>query len=191
MREGGMRGFLVFFALTIVTFAVSPAVAQTAVFGIALGGNADYPPCGDSLSVPAGAPFCGWALDPAEPYGESGHQVIPAKPMPTWADVYPIYVYTRAGTVAAIEVKTAGAETQSTAFAELKAKFGKPTTLTSQSKQNAFGVKVDAIEASWGRDDGVVRFSGVDGRFDEGSIWVMSASEIKALSKLKPAEQKL
>lgn len=79
------------------------------------------------------------------------------------------------GKVQAMRWLTRGLSEQGPAFYALKAKFGEPSSMNVEIKQNGFGAKVDSINATWFLSNTLTMiFTGVDGKIDQGKVEIMS-----------------
>ena len=98
---------------------------------------------------------------------------FPFKQEPQWDTAVSVELIN--GRVEGVSFSTHGVATQQLVLSSLEQKFGKPTSLTTVSKQNGFGAKFDVISASWSLSSKItVTFEGAATRIDAGTVSVSS-----------------
>ena len=74
-----------------------------------------------------------------------------------------------------VTIPTCGLDCQDAALAMLKGKYGEPSSLTEDQKQNRFGAVFASHSAEWSQFTNLtVVFHGTRGRTDEGIIYIMT-----------------
>lgn len=95
--------------------------------------------------------------------------------------------------VHAVQWATRGLREQEFVLAELKEKFGTPTSTTVETKQNAFGAKFESVRASWSLPQTVTLvFEGSSSRIDQGSVAMMTeVARARVIDELKKADTRV
>lgn len=181
-----MKRILTTFAMLAIFAAVAHAQRDTprpaSVFGLPLGQNFEVPECSiesiGSHKFYASSPttICfehrGYVEHP-ETFGSPANSEIvdlefPIADSPNFAGSFSALIVS--GALEAVFIATPGHDYQRKNLQLLKAKYGNPATLNVTRESNSFNAKFENIHATWNRGSFVVRFEGMVGSTDFGSI---------------------
>lgn len=159
--------------LSVPAMASEPA----SVFGIEFGKPLTLPEC--SYQMGGGMKLYDTlqraeCQEPARPDRAAGVTWAPVNFPPDSAPTIAKWTYINAymlnGIVEGIEFPTAGVSSQDIVLAQLKQKFGPPSTQSSRRAQNAMGATFQVIEAEWHSGTITVSFHGALDQFDKGRV---------------------
>lgn len=168
------------FGLALVATPAS-ATQPSSIFGIELGKPLSLPDC--SATMAAGMKLydtlqrveCREDAHPDRAEGVTWSRVqFPPDRAPLIAKWTYVNAYMIGGTVEGIEFPTAGISSQDVVLAQLKEKFGQPTTITTTLAQNAMGASFRVYEARWQSAALTVTFHGALDTFDKGRVEICS-----------------
>lgn len=122
-------------------------------------------PCYKRINAKAGS---------SQPLEDEGVSIdFPAGKSPSVAKFGTVSAYVMEGKVQRVYFQTYGLSSQEDVFAQLKAKFGEPSSNKMVGWQNGFGAKYDAINAEWLLGGGLaVTFIGFDTSRDGGVVYL-------------------
>jgi len=174
-----------------MAFWLIAAAALPSVFGLQLGAPISLPEC----KIVPGLSIKAYAVDQTAPCWESpivlSGDVLPSTPIDFPAASAPlivknarIYALPIDGKVESIMFLTPGAGAQSLVMAELRKKFGPPSSETTSTVGNALGATFNAIDARWTIAGAEVRYRGVADRIDSGEVTIDTA-KAKALREAR------
>lgn len=83
-----------------------------------------------------------------------------------------LLVIERNGLLMGVQFDTYGVQYQDAVFADLKSKYGKPSSVRKTTAQNGFGASFAILHASWKLAGITVTFDGADDEIDEGTVTV-------------------
>jgi hypothetical protein len=174
---------LVLFTLIALTLtaAMEASAQQNVAYGIAIGEPLNMPEC-PRIDVGVGSITYGLGKGPClenifpkakVPLDLSTSVLIafPPADAPEHSSSRKVVAQLTDERVSALVVSTAGAATQSLIYDALIAKYGKPTSSMRIPMQNAMGVKVESIAASWDLGEALeVSFHGVANSWTTGEL---------------------
>ncbi|MCB4861987.1 hypothetical protein K7W03_20555 [Sphingobium sp. PNB] len=109
---------------------------------------------------------------------------FPAGKSPSAAKYGTVSAYVFEGRVQRVFFQTYGISSQDDVFAQLKAKFGEPSSNKLVGWQNGFGAKYDAINAEWLLGGGLaVTFVGFDTSRDGGAVYLDTEAARKKMAE--------
>lgn len=177
-------------ALTVALCLVTQAYADDSILGIAIGKPMTLPECPKGTVVTKAT--C-WLRDPYDkrPIGNSSMTVFL-----TDDEAIPLGIHETVevenidGNVASILISTDGIGDQKHILALLRAKFGRPTHLSTQRVIARFGDgQWDVVHARWTKAGYSVEFDGANDRIDLGGILVETDAyrrEVDAAKRQNP-----
>lgn len=175
-----------------------PAHAES-VFGYQIGKPLDLPECSVQLATPQGdkiyfASQQTTCLEAQPNHGETWRTVLhfSEKDAPAFVKDRRASPVLSHGVLIGLDFSTYGIQYQSTVFAELTEKYGKPIKLVKSKLQNGFGAKFESIHAQWLQKTGLkVTFDGADVALDEGSVSIDTPASAAARTGWEQASHKV
>jgi len=189
-------------ALALGVLAGAASATDLSVFGINLGQAPTLPECPFRLSggrlklydtLPAAT--CIQDARPLTGYGQPAREVTfgrgEAPTIAKWGRAF--LLQDSSGQVIGIHFLTLGLQTQDVVLAQLKAKYGPPTTITPRTIRTAVGGPFETFDAKWVFEDLIVNFRAADGAIDRGDVTVdlPAGATLRQQWLLNPTERKL
>lgn len=199
MQDSQLRGALCgLLFLSVSSQCLAAASPWPIAFGFQLGQTISLPPCPikkiglieiqDALEFTCITPLFERTGQPKE----VREIVFPIETAPTIVKGRRLIALENNGKLIGIEFSTRGAASQDYVFSELKAKFGKPTSLDFESMTNGFGAAFRTVFALWQRRDFSVTFSGTFGQIDEGRVLIdlNEATSLREAAAIRDSQKK-
>lgn len=177
------------------TAATQSKEAATTVFGMHLGEKLSLPEC-KRLKQPPSQPLSGYedypvgypsmhcfersdaaTTKPDAPLGTTTVSVffpVGEEPQIGGFGVLFISGWVIEGNLETVDIRTFGVDCQDGALAQLKEKYGEPSSLREENKQNRMGAVFTAHVADWQFTNLTVSFHGIDEELNEGHILIMT-----------------
>lgn len=164
--------------IAVLILAISNQCAAESIFGIEIGAPFSVQKCGKDAdkSLVCYDDFLSKPVD--HPWGARSYGINVQPGSVEWGiQQYGFRVVTFNEEVVGVTITTYGYQWQDEIFADLRKKFGKPSSQSTSRLQNSFGAKINGIKAKWDKQSLKVEFDGVWGKIGDGFILIEAKTQ--------------